>query len=383
MTQRLLVFHSCRHTGMRVLLLALLALAGACGDGSTEPRCPPAELPPGVDLAGATIRYTDDCVPFVRTPDERFANLPDFPFPPHYAEVDGLRMHYVDEGPRDGPVVLMLHGQPTWSYLYRKMIPSLAAAGFRAIAVDHVGMGRSDKPLALDTYRYLRHVEWIKEFMDVVGLEDVTLFCQDWGGLIGLRVVGDRPERFARVVVANTQLPVVPAAFDMRTLFTIPDTIVPDPTVPSQAGCQESRTVCFSRWIRYSLLNPDFRPSLIMRVAVEAEISDAELAAYDAPFPAHVYMAAPRTFPSLVVTVNEEPDNLAARAVFDAWEKPLLTIAGRLDLNLGSDATQGEMRDTVPGAVGQPHHAYPDAGHFLQEDKGADIARRLIEWMRD
>ena len=366
--------------------LAAVLLVAACGDGSTGPSapdCPEAELPPGVDLAGATIRYTEECVPFVRTPDERFANLPDFPFEPNYAVVDGLRMHYVDEGPRDGPVVLMLHGQPTWSYLYRKMIPPLAAAGFRAIAVDHMGMGRSDKPLALDTYRYLRHVEWIKKFMDVAGLEDVTLFAQDWGGLIGLRVVGDRPERFARVVVANTRLPVVPAEFDMRSLFSIPDTTVPDPTVPSQLGCTVSRQVCFSRWIRFALLNPDFRPSFIMGNGIRTEVSDAELAAYDAPFPAHVYMAAPRTFPSLVVTVNEEPDNLAARAVFDSWEKPLLTLAGRLDLSQGSEATQAEMRDTVPGAVGQPHHAYPDAGHFLQEDQGADIARRLIEWMRD
>jgi len=344
--------------------------------------CPTPALPPGTDTGSAEIRYTESCRAFVRSPDAAFANLPDFPYAPRYATVDGMRMHYVDEGPADGQVVLLLHGQPAWAYLYRKMIPTLVAAGHRVIAVDHIGMGRSDKPVQLADYRYLQHVAWIEELIDVLGLEDLTLFCQDWGSLIGLRVVGDMPERFARVVVANGRLPVIPATIDLRQLYTVPDPPLPNPDAPLTVGtCRGSQFTCFSEWIAYALTNPAFLPSQIVPRLSTSTFSAAELAAYDAPFPERIYMAGVRAFPSLVVTLNERPTNEAARQVFDTFEKPLLTLFGRLDGNLGSDAVQSELRDTVPGAVGQPHHAYPDAHHFIQEDKGDDLARRVVEWM--
>lgn len=359
------------------------SLAG-CGNATGgSPACPAAVPPPGVDTGSAEIRFTADCRPFVRTPDERFAGLPDFRYAPHYATVDGLRMHYVDEGPAHGEVVLLLHGQPTWSYLYRKMIPALAAAGFRVIAVDHIGMGRSDKPIRLEDFRYLQHVAWIEEFIDVLGLEDVTLFCQDWGSLIGLRVVGERPDRFARVVVANGRLPVIPEVVNLRALYKVPDPPLLNPGAPFTLGtCAADPFSCFSEWIAYALTNPGFRPSQVLPVGTAVDLGEAELAAYDAPFPGLIYMAAVRTFPSLVVTLNEPPTNEAARRVFDGFEKPLLTLFGRLDPNLGTEEVQAEMRDTVPGARGQPHHAYDDANHFIQEDKGEDLARRLVDFMR-
>jgi haloalkane dehalogenase len=200
--------------------------------------------------------------------------------------------------------------------------------------------------------------------------------------LIGLRVVGDQPDRFARVVVANGRLPVVP--FDV-TLVPLPDPPLLDPTLPFPLGqelCAPGDFTCFGRWARYALTSPNLRPSEVVEAITAIALTDGERAAYDAPFPSLVHMAGPRVFPSLINTLGESPNNVAARAVFDQWQKPLLTLFGRLDPNLGTDEVQAEMRDRVPGAQGQPHHAYPDAHHFIQEDKGPDLARRVVEFMR-
>jgi len=351
------------------------------GPAPTVTACATPELPPGVATGDATIHFTAECLPFVQTPEDRFQNLAEFPFQPHYAVVDGLRMHYVDQGPRDGEVVLMLHGEPSWSYLYRKMIPIIAAAGFRAIAVDHIGMGRSDKPVQFEDYRYLRHVAWLEQFMDALGLDAVTLFCQDWGSLIGLRVVGDRPERFARVVVANGRLPVVPAGVQ---LIQLPDPPVLNPALPFPFAqpCLKGQLPCFQDWATYALTSPSFRASEVVEAGTVAQLTLAEAAAYDAPFPALIYMTGARVFPSLINTLGDTPTNEGARAVFDEWEKPLLTLWGRQDPNMGSEAVQAELRDTVPGAQGQPHYAYADASHFVQEDKGADLAQRVVSFMQ-
>jgi haloalkane dehalogenase len=344
------------------------------------PDCPTAEAPPGVEIGHARVRFTEDCMPFVRTPWWHFLHLADFPYRPHYAVVDGLRMHYVDEGPEDGEVVLLLHGEPSWAYLYRKMIPILADAGYRVIAVDHVGMGRSDKPIRFEDYSYLQHVAWIEEFLDVLGLDDITLFCQDWGSLIGLRVVGDMPERFARVVVANGRLPVVP--FPLQ-LIQVPDPplLNPDVPYPFSEPCTDPHLVCFERWATFALTSPYLVASEVVEHGTAIEISEEEEAAYDAPFPELIYMSGVRVFPSLINTLGEYPNNIGARLVFNEFEKPLLTLFGRLDQNLGSEAVQAELRDTVPGAQGQPHHAYPDAAHFIQEDKGEDLAWRVVDFI--
>jgi haloalkane dehalogenase len=390
----------------QLALLATVVVTGGCGSSGSEPAaattstqpttttsaapaCPPPELPPGTPLGDAELRWTAECVPYVRTPESSFAAV-DLPYEPRYVDVEGLRMAYVEAGSADGEVVLLLHGQPTWSYLYRDMIRVLAEAGHRVIAPDLIGMGRSDKPVQLGDYSYLRHVAWVSELIHALDLRDITVFVQDWGSLIGLRVVGDHPERFARVVVANGRLPVLPEGIQP---VTFPDPPIPDDdlTLPFGPGEAVVRDVPhlpfiaeeFARWAVYALIGTQFRPSEVVDVLSERAHRPEELAAFDAPFPERIYMAGPRVFPSLINTIGEAPTNQAAREVFDAWTKPLLTIFGRLDRTLGSDAIQAEMRDRAPGAAGQPHHAYPDANHFIQEDKGPDLARRVDAFIRD
>jgi haloalkane dehalogenase len=360
------------------------AVGDRAADGGTD-----ADLPPGTVLGTAELRWTDGHVPFVRTPDERFAALPDFPHEPRYAVVDGLRMAYVEAGPTDGQVVLLLHGQPSWGYLYRRMIPVIADAGYRVIAPDLIGMGRSDKPVQFADYSYLQHVTWVRTFIHELALNDITVFVQDWGSLIGLRVVGDEPDRFSRVVVANGRLPVVPAGLQPVTL---PDPPIPDGTLTFPIGAENPVTrdvphfpgisEQFARWALFALIGTQFRPSEVIDALTATSHTHEELAAYDAPFPDRIYMTGTRVFPSLINTIGVEPTNEAARRVFDAWEKPLLTLFGRLDQTLGSEAIQAEMRDNVPGAVGQAHHAYPDAHHFIQEDKGIDLAHRVVAFIQ-
>jgi haloalkane dehalogenase len=371
------------------------ATDGSSATAGTEPAapkpaaCADAQLPPGTPLGDAELRWTSTCIPYVRTPDARFTELPDFPYTPSYVELEGgLRMAYIDEGPRDGQIVLLLHGEPSWGYLYRKMVPELTAAGLRVIAPDMVGMGRSDKPVQFDDYSYLQHVDWVTQFVDALDLTDVTAFVQDWGSLIGLRVVGDMPDRFARVVVANGRLPVLPAGIRPVTL---PDPPLPDDGIRAPFA-DDGRPLAevtvipgmsqqFGQWAVYALTGTTFTASEVLQALTATELSPEELAAYDAPFPERIYMTGPRVFPSLINTVSEEPTNQAARQVFDAWNKPMLTLFGRGDQTLGSDAVQAEMRDRVPGAVGQPHHAYPDANHFIQEDEGPDLARRVVAFV--
>ncbi len=376
---------------MKLLLPLLIVLAA--GFAEAGPRdCPPPDLPPGIDANSARIRYTRDCLPYVRTPRREFFGLRQagFDYPAHRVRVDGMRMRYIDEGPRDGEVVLLLHGQPSYGYLYRRMIPILLEAGLRVIVPDLIGAGRSDKPVEFSRYSFLQHVDWMEEFLDRVPasrrggprrkLSDVTLFCQDWGSLIGLRVVGNQPERFSRVVLANGNLPVVP--FEI-TLVPMPDPPLEDPTAPSPftGTCDLPGLGCFGRWAEWALVNPEFQASDVVEFGSEITLTDQEAAAYDAPFPDRIYMAGIRVWPSLINTLGESPTNVAAREVFDNFDKPFLTLFGRLDPVLGSEQTQAAMRDTVPGAVGQPHHAYPDANHFIQEDKGEDLAHRMVDFI--
>ncbi|HWB68108.1 MAG TPA: haloalkane dehalogenase [Mycobacteriales bacterium] len=296
----------------------------------------------------------------LRTPDERFADLPDFPFDPHYAEVadgDGgrLRMHYLDEGPRDGDVVVLMHGEPSWSFLYRKMIPVLTGRGFRCIAPDLVGFGRSDKPTERADYSYARHVAWIRELLvDQLDLTGVTFFGQDWGGLIGLRVVAENPDRFDRVVIGNTGLP----TGDNRI------------------------TEGFLRWQKFSQETPDFNVGVIVSMAVVNKLDPAVQEAYNAPFPDDSYKAGARVFPMLVPTSPDDPASEANRAawkVFESWDKPLLTAFSDSDpVTVGGDRV---FQEKVPGAKGRPHVTIEQAGHFLQEDKGPEIATLIADFI--
>lgn len=344
---------------------------------------PTPDLPPDVADDDAEILWTEAGRPFVRTPDECFADLPDYPWEPRYAEVDGMRMHYVDAGDRDGEVVLCLHGQPTWSFLYRRMIPVLAGAGLRVIAPDLIGMGRSDKPVQLGDYSFLRHVAWVEEFIDELGLDAITPIVQDWGSLIGLRAVGNRPDRFARVVVANGNLPVFPEGLE---LIAMPETLEPRDlefpfVIGGGADGRPSGMEVFEEWAHYALVGRSFMPSVVMRGSIRVPCSEAEYAAYDAPFPHRIHMAGVRTFPSLVNTVGRPPTNEAARAALDAFPRPVLGLFGLRDPIFGTQDSRDATRAHIAGAADQPHRDYPEAGHFIQEDAGEEIAQHIATWI--
>ncbi|MFL6062698.1 MAG: haloalkane dehalogenase [Marmoricola sp.] len=298
----------------------------------------------------------------LRTPEDRFADLPGYPFAPHYAEVgDGLRLHYVDEGPADGPLgpVVMLHGEPSWSYLYRAMVPVFADAGIRALAPDLIGFGKSDKPTRLDDYSYQQHVDWMTEWLLGLDLRGVTLICQDWGSLIGLRMAAEAElrgegDRFARIVVANGFLPT-------------------GDRDPGRA---------FKVWRAFATYTPVLPIGRIVATGTKRDLSPAERRAYDAPFPSARYKAGARAFPRLVPTSPEDPAapaNTRAWEELGRWEKPFLTLFGRNDPILGS--ADKPLQEHVPGAAGQPHDRV-GGGHFVQEDAGAEIARRTVDWMR-
>ncbi len=290
----------------------------------------------------------------LRTPDERFADLPGFPFAPHYLEVDGLRIHYLDEGPRDGATVLLLHGEPSWCYLYRKMIPVLTRAGLRAVAPDLVGFGRSDKPSERGDYSYQRHVDWMKGFLDEAKLSKINLVCQDWGGLIGLRLVAEDPDRFARVVATNTFLP---------------------------TGDQKPSDFFFA-WQKFSQETATFPVGAIVARGCVRPVPDEVKAAYDAPFPDESYKAGARQFPLLVPTRPDDPAAPANRAAWQSlakWEKPFLTAFSDGDpITAGADKLLGKA---IPGCAGRAHPTIRGGGHFLQEDCGAELAKVVVDFI--
>ena len=289
----------------------------------------------------------------LRTPDARFDNLPDYPFAPNYAEVgEGLRLHYVDEG--EGRPVLMMHGEPSWSYLYRLMIPEVAEHA-RVIAPDLIGFGKSDKPTETSDYTYARHVAWMREWFEGLDLEGVVLVCQDWGGLIGLRLVAAYPDRFAGVVAANTFLPIGTGE-------------VPE---------------AFAKWREFSRTVPEFPSGKVLQGATVRELSDAEVAAYEAPFPDESYKAGARIFPSLVPMEVDDPENNANREawkVLSAFDKPFVTAFSDQDpITAGGDKG---FHKRVPGTKGQPHTTLQGGGHFLQEDVPDQLAGVVIDLLK-
>lgn len=291
----------------------------------------------------------------LRTPDSCFADLTDFPWQPSYAEVSAegitLRMAYVDAGPSDGPVVLLVHGEPSWSYLYRSMIGPLTADGFRVIAPDLIGFGRSDKPADRADYTYDRHVGWLCSLLDQLALDDITLFGQDWGGLLTLRIVGEQPDRFRAVIASNTGLP----------------------TGEHDLG------PAFEAWRRYSQETPVFAAGKIVNGGTFRELSPAEVAAYDAPFPDETFKEGARQFPKLVPITPEHAsvaENLAAWSVLETFAKPFVTAFSDGDeVTRGGEAT---FQARVPGAKGQPHVTL-SGGHFLQEDSPDQIVSLIAD----
>ena len=295
----------------------------------------------------------------LRTPDDRFAHLPGYSFAPHYLSVPGggdtrLRIHYVDEGPKEGSPVLLMHGEPSWSYLYRKMIPILVQAGYRAVAPDLVGFGRSDKPAERTDYTYRRHVDWMQNWLDQMDLKGITFFGQDWGGLIGLRLVANHPDRFSRVVVSNTGLP---------------------------TG-EHPISDAFLNWRKFSIETPEFPVGNIVNAGCTSGLPPEVIAAYDAPFPDESYKEGARIFPSLVPIAADDPaapDNRKAWEVLQKFEKPFMTAFSDGDpITHGGDKVFQKM---VPGAKGRPHAVIKGGGHFLQEDCGEELARVIVNFM--
>ncbi|GAB3255767.1 haloalkane dehalogenase [Nocardioides dilutus] len=314
----------------------------------------------------------------VRTPDVCFADLPGYPFEPHYAEVetDGLapvRMHHLDEGPPDGPVVLLLHGQPTWSYLYRKVVPGLVAEGLRVVAPDNVGFGRSDKPTRATDYTFARHIGWLRSLVTTLDLREVTLVAQDWGGPIGFSVLAAEPERFARVVAANTILHTADPALADRLTWAV-------------HGTGDSRVVLEEALVDYLLYTqraPELRASDFVGAATTGPLSTEVLAAYDAPFPTPEHTAGLRQMTALLPLTRNDPGARIGRRTMKALEqfdRPFVTAYSD-----GDPATRGwdaVFQERVPGARGQRHVTIAGAGHFVQEDAGPELARIVAEVVR-
>ncbi len=303
----------------------------------------------------------------LRTPDDQFTDLPGYPFEPHYVDVpvdaDGegfdegatLRVHHLDEGPADGPVVLLLHGEPTWSYLYRHMVPVLTAAGYRCVVPDLVGFGRSDKPAEQSDHTYARQVAWMRAALfDALDLEDVTFFGQDWGSLIGLRLVAEHADRFARVVIGNGGLPT------------------------GDGKLSEA----FMNWQHFASTTEHFPVGAIINGGCTTDLDADVVAAYNAPFPEDRYKAAARVYPSLVPVADDNPAVPANRAAWDAlgkFTKPFLTAFSDSD-----PITKGGFRilqSHIPGAQGRDHVTIEGGGHFLQEDRGPQIAQVIIDFV--
>ena len=293
----------------------------------------------------------------LRTPDERFEDLPNFSYEPHYLEIDGIRIHYVDEGPKDAEVILLMHGEPSWSFLYRHMIPILVKANLRIIAPDLVGFGRSDKPTEKEDHTYAKHVKWISELVVRLDLQKITLFCQDWGSLIGLRVALENQDRFSRIVLSNGGLP---------------------------TGEQRRMNEAFLNWRKFSRESPRFDIGFIIQGATITKLTEEIIRGYNAPFPDDTYKAGARILPSLVPISIEDPEHDANKIAFEKlgkWEKPFLTAFSDSDpVTRGGDAP---LQRYVPGAQGQKHTTIKNAHHFVQEDKGPELAELIIEFIKD
>jgi len=296
-------------------------------------------------------------VKILRTPEEKFNSIPDYPFSPHYINVtEELRMHYLDEGPPKGQIVLLLHGEPSWSFLYRKMIPIFVEAGYRTIVPDLIGFGKSDKPVNMDDYTYASHTKWLMSLINQLKLKGINMFCQDWGGLLGLRIAGLNPHLFSRIVAGNTMLPNGKGK-------------------PSEA---------FLQWQNYSKTCDVLAINKIMQNSTMIELTEAELNAYWSPFPDKEYMAGAKIFPSLVPT---SPNDTAVPTNLDAWKglasftKPFLCLFSDNDpITAGGDKV---LKKFIPGTNNMPHQTITDAGHFLQEDKGEEIANIMVDFINN
>ncbi len=314
----------------------------------------------------------------VRTPDAHFTGLPDFPFLPHYLSVpwpagDGpLRMHYLDEGPRDAPVILMVHGEPSWSYLYRHLVPVFVAAGYRTVVPDLIGFGRSDKPTRPWDYSFAAHLDWLGALLTALDLHKVTLVCQDWGGPVGLGVLARESERFSAVVAANTMLHTAAPELAGRTTWAAH--AVDDNDCRLNQGLLD--------WARHGQREAHFLAGDSLQWATLTELPPAVIAAYDAPFPGEWHKVGMRQFPLLIPLTPSDPGaaiNRETWAMLSAFERPFLTLFS--DADPTTHGWEALFRERIPGARDQPHQVLAGAGHFWQEDCGTEAAQIILDWL--
>jgi haloalkane dehalogenase len=312
----------------------------------------------------------------LRTPDGRFEKLPDYEFQPNYITIDGLRIHYIDEGQKEAPPILLMHGEPSWSYLYRKMIPPLVEEGYRAIAPDLVGFGKSDKPARTRDYSHTRHVDLMLEFVRGLNLREITLFCQDWGGLVSLRVVAEDPDRFARIVVANTGLPSA-SGFKAITGYPLFKLQIWRMGKVTQEQMREHTDLM--RWVAYSRTVPELPIGDIVQMGTVTTLPPEVIRAYEAPFPDESYKAGARIFPYLVPSELSK-NRKVWENVLTKWTKPFLTaFSDRDPITKGNDKYFQKM---IPGARGREHVTIRGAGHFLQEDKGEELSELILQFIQ-
>lgn len=366
----------------------------ACGSGGSEDTVedtvvttpPPVTAPetgPNSDACLAStseVLQTAGGIEYVVTPDACFDALPDYDFAANSIEIEGLSMNYVDEGPQDGEVVLMLHGQPSWSYLYRKMIPILAGAGYRVIAPDHIGMGRSDKPTDVSIHHYEQHVAWMKEFITQMELTDINLFVQDWGSIIGLRVAGEMSEHIARLTVANGELFMYQTGQNPYTYpsFEIDESLGNYDSIYESMSMSGSFEEAFQKWIDYAANAPELVAGDVLQKLTTIELSDEEVSAYNAPYPSLEYKAAIRAFPSMLSGI--EMQNQVAWQTLGAFHNPFMFNAGEGDRNMGSVENQQKWIQHLPGSDGVEHRRF-DAGHFIQDDVGHDLGLHFLDFL--
>jgi haloalkane dehalogenase len=312
----------------------------------------------------------------LRTPDSRFENLPDYDFQTNYIAINGLRIHYIDEGPREAPPILLMHGEPSWSYLYRKMIPPLVEEGYRAIAPDLMGFGKSDKPARTKDYSHTRHVDVMLELVRGLNLRDITLFCQNWGGLVGLRVVGEDPDRFSRIMAANTGLP---SAKGIKAVTGYPLFKLKIRRMGRVTQEQMSKHTNLMTWVAYSRTVPELPIGDVIQSATTTVLPPEVIRAYEAPFPDESYKAGARIFPYLVPSELSK-NRKVWENVLTKWTKPFLTaFSDRDPITKGNDKYFQKM---IPGARGREHVTIKGAGHFLQEDKGKELSELILNFIQ-
>ena len=324
----------------------------------------------------------------LRTPDIQFENLKDYPFEPNYMEIQGLRVHYLDEGPKDADPIFLLHGEPTWSYLFRKMIPVLTDAGHRVIVPDMIGFGKSDKFISKHDYSYEHHINIMKELVQRLDLNDTTFFGQDWGGLVGLRVVAEMPDRFARVVVSNTGM-IARGGFSGRIFENFVKLLVwwngPVTFEELKVAMEKVNETkeptdldglrMFSKWIAHAYYSEDMNVSGIIQTAGRIDLSEEEIRAYDAPYPSGKYKAGAHMFPYLIPTQLQENENYWVN-VFEKWNKPFLVAFG------SEEKITMRMKDDFMTRIPNPTEVTLEGvGHFCQEEAGPELAALINDFI--